>query len=112
MGVKVSHVAALRNKSAKETGDALLQILSTAVIPAVLQSDNGGEFLGYCINMVHSHFPGVHLVRGRAQHPQSQGSVEHGNAPFKELLQKWMQENNDGNWPKVGIFVVNASLNQ
>ena len=35
-----------------------------------------------------------------------------GNAPFKESLQKWMQENNDGNWPKVGIFVMNASLNQ
>ena len=23
-----------------------------------------------------------------------------------------MQENNDGNWPKVGIFVMNASLNK
>ena len=36
-------------KSAEEVGIKLLQILSTAVIPEILQSDNGNEFLGQCI---------------------------------------------------------------
>jgi len=33
----------LRLQSSQEVGDALLRILSQAVIPEILQSDNGGE---------------------------------------------------------------------
>jgi hypothetical protein len=35
------HIAPLRRKTAKQTGRAQLQIMSTAVIPEILQSDNG-----------------------------------------------------------------------
>jgi hypothetical protein len=44
-----SHIACLNNKKAKTVGKELTQILSTAVIPKILQSDNGGEFLGECV---------------------------------------------------------------
>ena len=46
------HVASLKNKSAVETGDKLIQILGTAPLPNILQSDNGGEFLGHCKDLV------------------------------------------------------------
>jgi hypothetical protein len=36
-------VSPLRLRSSQEVGDALLRILSQAVIPEILQSDNGGE---------------------------------------------------------------------
>jgi len=63
-----------------------------------------------CIKLINKHFPDVHVVKGRSWHPQSQGGIEHGNAPFKEALQKWMQANNN-NWP-LGIYYVNVGMNQ
>lgn len=46
------HVAALKNKTALETGNALMGILGTAPLPTILQSDNGGEFLGHCTDLI------------------------------------------------------------
>ncbi len=40
------HIACLKNKKAETVGKEMVRILFTAVIPEVLQSDNGGEFLG------------------------------------------------------------------
>jgi len=97
-------------KTAKECGKELMKILSTAINPEVLQLDNGGKFLGDCIRLINVNFPGVHVVKGHACHPQSQGGVERGNAPFKEALQKWMQGNGK-DWT-VGVFMVNAAINQ
>ena len=105
-----AHVGVLHTKTAKECGKELMKILSTAIVPEVLQSDNGGEFLGDCVRLINANFPGVHVVKGRARHPQSQGGVERGNAPFKEALQKWMQANGK-DWT-VGVFMVNAAINQ
>ncbi len=39
----------LKNKKAETVGKEMVRILSTAVIPEVLQSDNGGEVLGECV---------------------------------------------------------------
>jgi hypothetical protein len=41
-----SQVWCLTSKSSKKFGEALAQILSSSLLPKVLQSDNGGEFLG------------------------------------------------------------------
>ena len=87
-----------------------MKIMSTVVVLEILQSDNGAEFLGTCIKLINKHFPEVHVVKGRSHHPQSQGGIEHGNAPFKEALQKWMQTNNY-NGP-LGIYYMNAGMNQ
>jgi len=72
-----------------------MKIFSTAIIPEVLQSYNGGEFLGDCIKLINKTFPGVHVVKGRARQPWSQGGVECGNVIFKEALQKWMPMNGE-----------------
>ena len=69
--------------------------MSTVVVLEILQSDNGAAFLGTCIKLINKHFPKVHVVKGRSQHPQSQGGIECGNTSFKEALEKWMQANND-----------------
>jgi hypothetical protein len=113
-----SHLAALKDKSSKSVGNALMRILSTAVLPEILQSDNGKEFLGYCINIIKEEFHTIKVVKGRAYHPASQGSVERGNATFKEALDKWLDEEDkkkEGmkkkSWSEVGIYVVNAKIN-
>ncbi len=83
-----SHVAALKRKTAKQTGRALVRILSIAVISEILQSDNGSEFLGKCIQYVKEVFKTVNIVKGKPHNPNEQGSVERGNADFKKALQK------------------------
>ncbi len=65
--------------------------MSTAVKPQVLQSDNGGEFLGKCLAYVKEYFiKSTNMVKGRPRRPRTQGSVERGNAPFKKVLHQWM----------------------
>ncbi len=44
-----SHVAPLFTKKSEEVEFEVLKIMSITVIPDILQSDNGGEFLGHCI---------------------------------------------------------------
>jgi hypothetical protein len=106
-----SHVALLRTKEAHEVGDRLIEIISTCIMPEILQSDNGSEFLGYCISKLQEHYGNIHIVKGRARHPQSQGKVERGHASFKENLQKWMKEHPGKSWA-LGAYVVNGQMNQ
>jgi hypothetical protein len=74
----------------------LLKILSTAVTPEILQSDNSGEFTEQCINYVKECLPQVHIVKGRPRCLQSQGCVEQGNATFNDALNSWMADNSKG----------------
>ncbi len=76
---------------------------STAVIPEVLQSDNGGEFLEECVRMVRKHFGTIKIVKGKARKPSMQDSVERGNAPLKRSLFKWIEKNSG-----VGAYIINA----
>jgi hypothetical protein len=106
-----SHVAVMRTKESEEVGVKLLQIFSTAIIPEILQSDNGSEFLGECIAMIQFYYPNIHIVKGRPRKPSTQGKVERGHATFKESLQKWMDSTGNNNW-LLGAYIVNAQMNQ
>ena len=46
------HVRPLFTKTALECGTAIIQILSSSIDFDILQSDNGGEFLGKTIELV------------------------------------------------------------
>jgi hypothetical protein len=105
-----AHVAVCRSKDANEVGMKLIQIISSSVIPEILQSDNGPEFVGKCIKMIKTFYDYIHIVKGRPYHPQSQGKIERGHATFKEALQKWMEKHGD-NW-LLGAYVVNGQINQ
>jgi hypothetical protein len=80
----ILQVAALKRKTAKQTGKALVRIMSTAVIPENLQSDNGSEFLGKCIQYLIEFFKTVNIAIGKPHCPNEQGSVEQGNAASKK----------------------------
>ncbi len=90
----------------------MLRILSTPVIPEVLQSDNGGEFLGECVRLIGKHFGAVKIVKGKAWKPSTQGSVVRGNAPFKRSLFKWIEKNPGEIWAEVGAYIIYAQMNQ
>ena len=48
------HVRPLFTKTALECGTAIIQILSSSIDYDILQSDNGGEFLGKTIELVNT----------------------------------------------------------
>jgi hypothetical protein len=48
---KFGYVAALKQRTAKEVGDALLKILSSSIMPKILQSNNGGEVCFFLFTM-------------------------------------------------------------
>ena len=85
--------------------------MSTAAIPEILQSDNGSEFLGKCIQYVKEFFKTVNIVKGRPRRPNEQGNVERGNGDFKKALQKWIADYPEEKWSLICIYVINAQLN-
>jgi hypothetical protein len=105
-----SYVHTLKSKAAEEVGVKLIQILSTEVVPEILQLDNGNGSLGKYIEIIKSFYSYIHIVKGRANHTQTQGKIERGHALFKEALQKWMAKHGT-NW-MIGAYVVNDEINQ
>jgi hypothetical protein len=67
-------------------GRELICILSFAVIPEILQSDNGGVIKGTVYSLQRKHVITIRIVKGKPRKPSTQGSVERGNKPFKETL--------------------------
>ena len=65
----------LKTKTATEVAYHLLDIFTTFGAPAILQSDNGREFVAKVIEDLAGTWKGLHIVHGRPRHPQSQGSV-------------------------------------
>ena len=91
---KFSVLRALTSKRALEVGSQLLDIFLLIGAPHILQFDNGREFTANVIKEVKDMWPDCSIVHGKHKHPQSQGSVERGNADIKYMLMIWMRENN------------------
>ena len=68
--------------------------------------------------MIKEEFQTITVVKGRAYHPASQGSVEQGNVTFNEALDKWLEEEDNRkdeskkkSWSQVGVYMINAKIN-
>ena len=78
----------LRNKSAVEVTDNLLDIFCLFGPPHILQSDNDREFKNVDLaTMIREKWPECKIIHGKARHPQSQGSVERVNT--EKLKRYW-----------------------
>ena len=62
----------LKNKSADEVADHLLEIFCLLGAPHILHSDNGREFANSVVTSVARKWPDCKLVRGKPRHSQSQ----------------------------------------
>ncbi|XP_068235798.1 KRAB-A domain-containing protein 2-like [Palaemon carinicauda] len=100
----------LTTKRAEEVAANLLDIFLTFGAPAILQSDNGREFVNAVIAELSTLWPELKLVTGRPRHPQSQGAVERLNGVIQDKLAIWMQENNSKKW-SVGLKFVQWQIN-
>ncbi|XP_076045792.1 KRAB-A domain-containing protein 2-like [Oratosquilla oratoria] len=100
----------LTSKRAEEVAANLLDIFLTFGAPAILQSDNGREFVNAIIAELSVLWPELKLVTGRPRHPQSQGAVERLNGVIQDKLTIWMRENNSRKW-SVGLKFVQWQVN-
>lgn len=100
-----AHVAYLENKNSTILGRAVVRILLTAVLSKILRSDNGGEFFGKCIAYLKPYFRTIHIVKGRAKKPTTQGSVERGDGPFNIALEKWIKEHLNDSWAAINAYL-------
>jgi hypothetical protein len=106
------YVVPLKNKSSKEVGQALLIILSAAVIPEVLKSDNGKEVSGYYLALIREYFKTIRIVKGRPYHPQSDTVLNMVMVHSSKYLQNWLIEGGDSrkSIPGVELEYVNTHL--
>lgn len=67
--------------------------------PKILQSDNGGEFIGSDMKtMLHEEFPVTKHIFNLPRHPQTTGLIERANATLEQRLGVWIQENGSDGW--------------
>lgn len=106
---KFSYLRPLKSKHAAGVAEELFKIFFTVGGPAILQSDNGSEFIAAVIHALLSLWPGCKMIHGRARHPQTQGSVERANQDVENMLRAWIEDNKDekgyANWSR-GCYVV------
>ncbi len=81
---KICSFISSKNKTAAEVAWHLLEIFLTFGAPAILQSDNGKEFVASVITELKQLWPDLKIVHGRPRHPQSQGSVERSKGEIKK----------------------------
>lgn len=62
----------------------------------ILQSDNGSEFKGVCLELVKSF--GVRVINGRPRTPRTQGLVEQANGTVKFRITAWKWVHGSSHW--------------
>ena len=80
----------LKTKSAEEVYSLLKALFIKEGPPTIIQSDNGGEFIGEVVQKLCQEFE-VGIIHGRPHHPQSQGQIENLNKQVKRLLARFLQ---------------------
>lgn len=80
----------LKTKSASEVCAILKALFVKEGAPTIIQSDNGGEFIGEVVKQLCKDFD-VRILHGRPHHPQSQGQIENLNKQVKRLLARFLQ---------------------
>mmetsp|Transcript_36085 Transcript_36085/g.113303 ORF Transcript_36085/g.113303 Transcript_36085/m.113303 type:complete len:488 (-) Transcript_36085:175-1638(-) len=107
-----SHALPIQERNAECIADAVLKVMSVAVVPTVLYSQNCREFLPVVIQTIKDMFPGAHVILGRWNSENNANSVIAANflATFKESLEEWTTKSSRQDWNR-GCFVINAKLN-
>ena len=83
----------------------LFLIFTTQGCPAILQSDNGSEFVNEVINKLMVMWPGCKIVHGRPRHPQTKGSIERANKDVAHMVGVWMRHNESTQW-SIGLLKI------
>ena len=87
---------ALPNKEAVTVAIAVNRWICIYGAMDILQSDNGSEFKGVCLELVKSF--GVRVINGRPRTPRTQGLVEQANRTVKTRINAWKRTHGSSHW--------------
>lgn len=91
----------LATKTAEEISKQLLDVFLMFGVPCVLQSNNGRQFCIQIIENLKLYWPELKVVHGDPR----KGSTERANQDIKNMLLKWMQDNQSTSWSKSLKFI-------
>jgi IS30 family transposase len=83
---------AIQEKSSTEVARCMTTWFSLNGSPSAIYCDNGTEFQGDLDDLVENRLPPIPIIRGRAYHPQTKGSIEVHNREFKRHLAALREE--------------------
>jgi transposase InsO family protein len=98
---------ALQSKSGQEVVNALRGLFMTEGAPAILQSDNGKEFVNANMKDLLNE-ENIQHIRGRPRHPQSQGQVERANQTLVRMLAKSLHNAPTKRWVTILPAIVKS----
>jgi hypothetical protein len=111
---KFSWAYPLKSKEAQYIADHLITLFCSFGPCKILQSNNGKEFTANVIKTLKNIWPALIIINGcPRQHPESQGSVETGNATLCNILGKYMEHHGTSSWSACllpVVFFMNTSL--
>lgn len=84
---KIRMLLALPNKEAVTVASAVNRWICIYGAMNILQSDNGSEFKGVCLELVKSFV--IRVINGRPRTPRTQGLVEQANGTVKTRIKAW-----------------------
>lgn len=93
---KVRMLFALPNKEAATVAQAVNRWICIFGAMDILQSDNGSEFKGVCLELVKSF--GVRVINGRPRTPRTQGLGKQANGTVKSRINAWKRAHGSSHW--------------
>ena len=87
---------AMKDKEAPTVARCIHHWIAVLGIFEILQSDNGSEFKGICLELMRRY--GVKVINGRPRTPRTQGLVEQANGTVKNRISSWKREHGSTHW--------------
>ncbi len=86
----------MANKEAPTVARHIHTWISILGVFEILQSDNGTEFKGICLELMRRY--GVKVINGRPRTPRTQGLIEQANGTVKTRIASWKREHGSTHW--------------
>lgn len=87
---------AMTNKEAATVARHIHTWIVILGIFEILQSDNGSEFKGICLELMRRY--GIKVINGRPRTPRTQGLIEQANGVVKNRITTWKREHGSTAW--------------
>ena len=87
---------AMKDKEAPSVAYNIHHWIAVLGIFEILQSDNGGEFKGVCLELMRRY--GIKVINGRPRTPRTQGLIEQANGTVKTRIASWKRTYGSSHW--------------
>ena len=111
---KTAWVLATRTLDPRELLPLLIKLFDEYIVPDILHSDNGGQFVNRLIKQLADRL-GFTQLMGPVRMPQAQGQIERFNKTIKRRLFEWIFNNWSiaaEKWPTSGVGFVEREYNR